>query len=300
MKITTYIIAALLSFPSLNLASQDLTIDNILADGAEMVKIRGGFSFTEGPAVHPDGRIFFTDQPNNKIYIWDESDGITGFNVDGERSNGLWITNEGDLIACADLHNRLLKIDMQGNKTILAEGYEGKHLNGPNDVWVHPGGNIYFSDSYYQRPWWKEGHTQAQDERAVYCVKENGKLLRVAEGFKMPNGLIGTPDGKYLYVADINAKETWRYDIQSNGKLSNKTFFAKEGSDGMTIDNLGNVYFTTGPVVLIIDPNGNKVGEIPVPENPANVVFGGKDRDVLFITARTSVYRIDTKVRGAY
>ncbi|MGC9341204.1 MAG: SMP-30/gluconolactonase/LRE family protein [Bacteroidales bacterium] len=300
MKITTPLIAALFLIPGITLYSQTLTVDDILADGAEMVKIKSGFRFTEGPAVHPDGRVFFTDQPNNKIYIWDESDEITEFEVEGERANGMWITKDGKLITCSDLHNRLLKIDMEGNKTILAEEYKGKHLNGPNDVWVNPEGYIYFSDSYYQRPWWEEGHTQLQDQRAVYCVKDNGKLIRVAEGFQMPNGLIGTPDGKYLYVADINAKETWRYDIESNGKLSNKTFFAKEGSDGMTIDNLGNVYFTTGPVVLIIDPDGNKVGEIPVPENPANVVFGGKDRDILFITARTSVYRIDTKVRGAY
>jgi gluconolactonase len=140
-------------------------------------------------------------------------------------------------------------------------------------VWEHPNGNIYFTDSYYQRTWWEEEHTQVQDERAVYCLKKSGKLIRVTDGFDIPNGIIGTPDGKTLYVADIRAGETWRYDIKTNGKLSNKTFYAKEGSDGMTIDKLGNVYFTTGPAVLIIDPEGNKVGEIRVPENPANVCF---------------------------
>jgi gluconolactonase len=219
--------------------------------------------------------------------------------VEGERSNGLYFSIDGRLIACADYRNKLIKFDMEGNKMVLTDSYDGKHLNGPNDVWEHPGGNIYFTDSYYKRPWWPEGHAQAQDERAVYLVTKKGKLSRVADGYEMPNGIIGTSEGKYLYVADIQAKKTWRYEIQKNGKLKNKTLFAEYGSDGMTIDNQGNVYFTTGPVVLVIDKNGKKVGEIQVPENPANVCFGGKDRDVLFITARTSVYRIKMKVRGA-
>lgn len=300
MKAKNYILAALLIFLVLNLFSQDQSIQDIFTDGAELVKIKNGFTFTEGPAVAADGRIFFTDQPNNKIYIWNESDEISEFEVDGERSNGMWFSKDGQLIACADLNNRLIKIDMRGNKTILAEGYEGKHLNGPNDVWEHPGGNIYFTDSWYKRPWWPEGHTEVQDERAVYCLYKSGKFIRVADGFQNPNGIIGTPDGKTLYIADARAGETWRYDIGNDGKLSNKRFFASEGSDGMTIDNHGNVYFTTGPFVKIIDKKGNKVGEIRVPENPANICFGGKDRDVLFITARTSVYRINTKVKGAY
>ena len=277
---------------------QEEGLHPILAENAELVKIQSGFKFTEGPAVHPDGRVFFTDQPNDKIFIWDESDKIIEFEVDGERSNGLYFSKDGRLIACADYQNKLIKIDMKGNKTILVDGYDGKHLNGPNDVWEHPNGHIFFTDSYYKRPWWPEGHSQVQDERAVYCLTKKGKLMRVADGFEMPNGIIGTPDGKYLYVADINAKETWRYKINNDGTLKNKTIFAKHGSDGMTIDNQGNVYFTTGPTVLIIDKFGNKAGEIVIPENPANVCFGGKNRDVLFITARTSVYRISTKVKG--
>ena len=282
---------------SSSIFSQSKGLKKIVCKNSELIQVQTGFSFTEGPAVAPDGRIFFTDQPNNKIYIWDESDKITEFEVDGERSNGLYFANDGQLIACADYRNKLLKIDMQGNKTTLAEEYKGKHLNGPNDVWQAPNGNIFFTDSYYHRPWWPEGRKQEQDERAVYCVRPAGDLQRVADGYNMPNGIIGTPDGKYLYVAEIRDKKIWRYDIQPDGKLTNKTFFAPEGSDGMTIDNRGNIYLTND-AVSIFNKKGGKTGEIEIPERPANICFGGKKRNILFITARKSVYKIETKVKG--
>ncbi len=298
MKNTTNpLIVLCLILTSFTAFSQSKVEKKIIAENAELIRVQTGFSFTEGPAVASDGRIFFTDQPNNKIYIWNEKDEITEFEVDGERSNGLYFAIDGQLIACADYRNKLLKIDMEGNKTILAEGYDGKHLNGPNDVWQSPNGNIFFTDSYYQRPWWPEGHKQEQDERAVYCVTPSGDFFRVADGYNMPNGIIGTPDGKHLYVAEIRDKKIWRYDIQPNGKLTNKTFFAPEGSDGMTIDNKGNVYLTND-AVSIFNKKGKKLGEIEIPERPANICFGGKERNILFITARKSVYKIETKVKG--
>ena len=269
----------------------------LVKKGAEIQKISSGFAFTEGPAVDKDGRIFFTDQPNNKIYIWNEDDEITEFQVDGERSNGLYFTANGDLVSCADDRNKLVKIDMNGQKTVLADNFEGKHLNGPNDLWIHPNGNIYITDSYYHRPWWPEGQQQVQDERAVYCVKTNGEISRVATDFKMPNGIIGTPDGKILYVADINDGKIWQYTIQEDGSLSDKTFFAPEGSDGMTIDHQGNVYLTN-QAISVFSKEGKKLETIKVAEQPANVCFGGKNRKTLFITARTSVYKLQMTVKG--
>jgi gluconolactonase len=272
-------------------------LQKIVAKDATVEKIASGYKFTEGPAVDRHGRIFFTDQPNDKIYIWEEGKEITVFEVEGERSNGLYFNKEGELVSCADFRNKLIKIDMEGKKTVLVDEFEGKHLNGPNDLWIHPNGNIYFTDSYYHRPWWPEGHEQVQDERAVYLLKTNGELSRVAAEYKMPNGIIGSPDGKTLYVADINDKKTWQYAIQPDGSLSDKTFFAPEGSDGMTVDNRGNVYLTND-AVSVFSKKGEKLGNIEIPERPANVVLGGKEGNILFVTARTSVYVLKMKVKG--
>ncbi len=288
----------LFSYLSLSTSAQKpAQLSKIIKPNAQVEKIASGFSFTEGPAPDQKGQVYFTDQPNNKIYIWNENDEITEFEVDGERANGLYFDRDGQLVACADYRNKLIKIDLEGNKTVLADGYDDNHLNGPNDLWIHPNGNIYITDSYYHRPWWPEGQVQAQDERAVYCVTPQGKMSRVADGFVMPNGIIGTPDGSTLYVADINDKKIWKYDIQQDGSLTNKTFFAPEGSDGMTIDHQGNVYLTN-QAVSVYSKDGEKLGAIQIPEQPANVCFGGKNQKILFVTARTSVYKLMMKVMG--
>ncbi len=275
--------------------AQDLS--SLIAKGSEVEKVASGFSFTEGPAVAPNGEIFFTDQPNNAIHIWNEKKGIRPFNVDGERANGLYFNAGGDLVACADYRNKLIRISMDGKKTVLADTYQGKHLNGPNDLWIHPNGTIYITDSYYHRDWWPEGHKQEQPCRGVYCVYPDRDMIRVIDDFKMPNGIIGTPDGKILYVADIQDGKTWKYTINEDGTLSDKTFFAPEGSDGMTIDQKGNVYLTN-KAVSVFAPDGHKIGALAIPEQPANVTFGGKDRKTLFVTARTSVYKIRMNVKG--
>ncbi len=170
-------------------------------------------------------------------------------------------------------------------------------MNGPNDLWITPQGGIYFTDPYYHRNYWEEGHAEEQDVRGVYYLSPEGRLIRVIDDYKQPNGIVGTPDGKTLYVADINDRKIWRYDIQPDGTLANKHLFAPNGSDGMTIDNQGNVYLTMGKI-WVYSPQGELIEEIEVPENPSNVCFGGKRRDVLFITARTSVYSLKMRVRG--
>lgn len=267
---------------------------SFIAKGRQVEKVATGYAFTEGPAVNGKGEIYFTDQPNDKIYIWNEKNGIHEFQVEGERSNGLYFAADGQLVSCADYRNKLIKIAMDGTKTVLVDNYQGKHLNGPNDLWIHPNGNIYITDSYYHRDWWPEGQVQAQDCRGVYLVKPNGEITRVIDDYKMPNGIIGSPDGKTLFVADIADGKTWKYTIEPDGLLSNKSFFAPEGSDGMTIDKNGNVYLTNS-AVSVFSPEGEKLGAISVPERPANVCFGGKKRAILFITARTSVYKISMK-----
>ena len=273
--------------------------DNQLFDKSSMVtKVRGGYTFTEGPSVAPDGRVFFTDQPNDKIHVWSEkNNSITTFLQHCERSNGTFFNKKGELVACADLHNRLVVFDMNGKMKIIAENYNGQPLNAPNDLWIAPNGGIYFSDPYYARDYWEPGHQEIQDKRGVYYLNPEGKITRVIDDFKQPNGLIGTPDGKTLYVSDINDRKIWKYDIKSDGSLANKVFFAPEGSDGMTIDQQGNIYLTN-KYVSVFDKTGKKITNIEVPEQPSNVCFGGKKRNILFITARTSVYTLKMNVRG--
>ena len=269
----------------------------LIAKNAKIEKAAEGFKFTEGPAVAPDGKIYFTDQPNNQIHVWDENEGVSLWLEGTGRSNGMYFNSKGQLVTCADEKNQLAYFDKNKKLVVIHEGYKGNHLNAPNDLWIDPAGGIYFSDPYYHRPWWPEGHKEIQDTRGVYYVKPGGGIISVIDDFETPNGLIGTPDGKTLYVADIQAKKTWKYDIQPDGTLSNKTFFAPNGSDGMTIDNKGNVYLTSGKV-WVYNPKGELIKEIEFPERPANICFGGKDRKTLFVTARKGVYTLRMKVKG--
>ena len=281
------------------LSQENKQTQNLIAEDAKVTKVGSGYAFTEGPSVAPDGRVFFTDQPNDKIYIWSEKGTISTFMQSCERSNGTYFNKKGELVACADLHNRLIVFGMDGKQRTIAENYDGQPLNAPNDIWIAPNGGIYFSDPYYARDYWEPGRKEMQDKRGVYYLNPEGKVIRVIDDYKQPNGLIGTPDGKTLYVSDIDDRKIWKYDIQADGTLANKTFFAPEGSDGMTIDNLGNVYLTNR-YVSVFDKSGKKITNIEVPEMPANICFGGKNRDILFITARTSVYTLKMKVKGVY
>ena len=174
----------------------------------------------------------------------------------------------------------------------------GKLLNAPNDVWVRTDGGLYFTDPFYKRDYWKRGPKE-QDKQAVYYLSPEGKLSRVDGDYRQPNGIIGTPDGKTLYVADIGANKTYRYDIESDGALNNRKEFCAQGSDGMTIDEAGNIYLT-GRGVAVYDKSGRKVAQIDVPEGwTANVCFGGKDMKTLFITASKGLYAVKMNVKGA-
>jgi gluconolactonase len=292
------IIVILLLSATLTGQSKDRKTKNQLFAEDEKVLLAGsGYSFTEGPSVAADGSVYFTDQPNNKIDIWHEDGSISTFTRNSDRANGTFFNSKGELVACADLHNRLVSYAADKQIKTLAENYNGKHFNGPNDLWIAPGGGIYFTDPYYHRDYWMNGHTELQDTRGVYYLDPKGKVTRVVDDFKQPNGLIGTSDGKTLYVSDINDRKIWKYNVNADGSLSNKTYFAPEGSDGMTIDKKGNVYLTNR-FVSVYNPKGENIAKIAVPEQPSNLCFGGKKRNILFITARTSVYILKMKVRG--
>jgi len=272
----------------------------IIAPGAKVQKLSGGFKFTEGPAADAHGNVFFTDQPNNRILKWSIDGKLTTFHDSPGRANGLYFDKKGNLLACADLNNELWSIDMQGNATVLVRDYKGKKLNGPNDLWEDPKGGIYFTDPFYKRPYWNRGPME-QDGKHVYYLKPNRKdLIRVTNDLVTPNGIIGTPDGKLLYVADLGDKKTYVYNTNADGTLSNKKLFCPMGSDGMTIDNEGNIYLT-GRGVTVFNSAGEKIERIPIDAGwTANVCFGGEDRHTLFITAQTSLYSLRMRVKGVY
>jgi gluconolactonase len=216
------------------------------------------------------------------------------------RANGLFMDSAGNLYACADERNELWKIDPSGAVTVLVKEFEGKRLNGPNDLWIDPKGGIYFTDPYYQRDYWAHKSMPQDGQHVYYLTPDRSRLIRVATGFQQPNGIAGTPDGRRLYIADIRAQRTWVYDIQPDGSLAGKRLFTEMGSDGMTIDEEENVYLT-GKGVTVFNVRGQQIDFIETPgKRPANVAFGGPDRKTLFITARDSLFSVRMRVRGAY
>jgi gluconolactonase len=280
------------------LSAQSLAADSkIIAPGATLQKLSGGFSFTEGPACDAQGNVFFTDQPTNRILKWSIDGKLSTFMEPCGRANGLSFDHKGNLWACADEKNELWRISPAGEVAVVVKDYQGKLLNGPNDVWIRPSGGLYFTDPYYKRPYWNRGPKE-MDECVYYLPASEKDLVRVIDDLKQPNGIIGTPDGKLLYVADIGAGKTYRYAIQPDGSLTEKKLFCELGSDGMTIDSDGNIYLT-GKGVTVFDPSGKKIEHIDVQEAwSANVCFGGKDRQTLFITASKGLYGLRMNVKG--
>jgi len=271
----------------------------IIAPGSKVEKLADGFLFTEGPAADAQGNVFFTDQPNDRICKWTVNGKLEGVMKPCGRSNGLYFDKNGSLLACADMDNELWSIGMNGKVTVLVKDYKGKKLNGPNDLWPDPKGGIYFTDPLYKRPYWTRDPAMQQDGQHVYYLAPDRKTLtRVAEDLVQPNGIIGTPDGRYLYVADIGDKKTYRYRTNADGTLADKKLFCSMGSDGMTIDNEGNIYLT-GKGVTVFNPAGEKIENIPIDAGwTANVTFGGADGHTLFITAQKSLYTIRMRVKG--
>ena len=268
----------------------------VVAPEATLQLLADGFSFTEGPAADRNGNVFFTDQPNNRIWRYGTNGNLAIFMEPAGRANGLYFDQQGRLIACADERYELWRIGMDRKVEKLAVNYRDSLFNGPNDVWVSPTGTIYFTDPYYQRDYWNR-NTPDLTAEALYMYRD-GKVSRLDDQFKRPNGIVGTQDGKFLYVADIGDNKTYRYAVRRDGSLTDRQVFAPQGSDGMTIDEDGNIYLT-GKGIHVYSPTGEKIEHIDVPANwTANVCFGGANRDLLFITASDKVFTLQMAVRG--
>jgi gluconolactonase len=281
--------------------------DSPVAPGAVPVKLADGFAFTEGCTSDNHGDVFFIDQPNNAILKWTFDGGESKGNYAGGKlstfmkpsnySNGMSFDKAGNLIACADEKNELWSITPNGKVTVLIKDYNGKLLNGPNDVWIRPDGNMYLTDPLYKRDWWKglrEPTVQQPGEYVYYFDVAAKKLIPVITDFKKPNGIIGTPDGKTLYVSDIGSNKTWSFAIAPDGSLSDKKPFCNEGSDGMTIDSDGNVYISNRGVT-IYDKFGKRLDHIAAPEWVGNTCFGGRDGHTLFMAVSKSIYAIQMR-----
>lgn len=283
------LIAVAIAWPSASYAS------DLVASEAKPVKLAGGFKFTEGPAVAANGDVYFTDIPNNRIHKWSVSEKkLSTFAEESNGANGLYFADDGSLYACQGNAKRVVAYTPDGSDTSsLAKRYDGKKFNKPNDLWIDAKGGVYFSDPNY-------GNKElSQDGMHVYYIQPgNGDVVRVADGFKTPNGLIGTPDGSMLYIADIGDGKIYRYAIQEDGTLKERKLFCESGSDGMTLDQHGNVYLTAGSV-KVFSPMGEQIADLKFPERPANVVFGGKELKTLYVTARTGFYSLDMAVTGA-
>ncbi|MHC4403998.1 MAG: family 16 glycoside hydrolase [Planctomycetota bacterium] len=271
----------------------------VVPEGAQVKKLADGFRFTEGPAVGPDGRVYFSDVPNERIMVFDFATGKVTVHREGSgRANGLMFTPAGALIACEGGARQLTR-QFQDEITVLADGLDGNRLNSPNDLALDGKGGIYFTDPRYGS---RDG--MEMEVEGVYYVPRRGELKRVVGDLARPNGLVLSLDGKTLYVADNGAKTIVAFTVEPDGSLAGGRPFAEMdadapgGGDGMTLDCRGNVYCAGQGHVWIWNPEGGLVAKIAVPESPANCTFAGPEGKTLFITARTGIYAVELNVCG--
>lgn len=269
-----------------------------LVEPGEPKRIATGFVATEGPVWHPDGYLLFSDIPGNTIYKWTPDGKVVKFRSPSGNSNGLTFDKHGRFIACENSNRRVSRTELDGTIVTLANEYQGKRLNSPNDVVVRSDGSIYFTDPTYGLSGMKELSFQG-----VYRILPDGKTLELLEkDLYSPNGLAFSPDEKVLYVADTQGSSSiYAFDIKPDGTLANRRGFVKYAGhpDGIKVDVKGNLYVTTNLYrVNVYDSTGKRLGDIATPEITRNCAFGGPDNKTLFITAMTSVYRVQLKIAG--
>ena len=268
--------------------------DSLVEAGSQVVKLHGCFSFVEGPVSDSNGNIYFSDIPENLTYRWSTDGELSVFRENTGAANGLIFDRKGNLLSCEGGAQRITSMDADGNITVVADKYEGKRLNSPNDLWIDAAGGFYFTDPRYSFG----AYPVEQDGEHVYYVSpDRSSIKRVVDDMEKPNGVIGSLDGKKLYVADTTG-EVFEFDVHNDATLGGKKLFANQGSDGMTMDEHGNLYLTWAAGVTIYNPKGEKLEVIEVPEMPANAGFGGVDGRTLFITARTGLYAVKMTVKG--
>lgn len=265
----------------------------VVAPGAKVEKLADGFQFTEGPACHRgQGDVYFTDIPNNRIHRWSQGE-LSTYVEDSGGANGLIFDRAGNLLICEGGNRRVTRLSSGKQQSVVADAYDGKKLNSPNDLWVHMSGGVYFTDPRYG----DESDVEQDGYHVYYVASRSSDVKRVIDDLEKPNGVIGTRHPYRLFVADAGAGKTYVYDIERDGSLSNRKLFAPQGSDGLALDERGNLYLTDEGI-SVYNPAGEKIAAIEVPERPSNMTFCGEDRKTLFITARTGLYAVKMNVAG--
>jgi gluconolactonase len=275
------------------LAQENPPLIPLVAQGAQVTQLAEGFIFTEGPACDAEGNVFFSDVRDCKTYKWSVDGKLSTFRENTLETNGMYFDADGNLICCEVVGRKVSRVTPDGKATTIVDQYDGKKFNSPNDVWIDPSGGFYFTDPRY-----RDMDGVEQDGFHVYYVAAGGtQAVRVIKDLVKPNGIVGTRDGKTLYVADHGDSKTYAYAITSPGRLGQRWLLTAHGSDGMTLDEQGNIYLTDDDVD-VFNAKGEKVTTIEVPGKASNVVFGGKDRRTLFITANNRLYSVKMNVKG--
>lgn len=281
---------------------------SLVADGAKVTKLASGMKFTEGPVWLPrEKKLVFSDIPNSKLMQWSKADGLSVYR-ESEQANGNILDLQGRIISCQHRARNLIRIEADGSTTVLADRFDGKRFNSPNDVAVRSDGTLWFTDP----PWGLTGAHEIPGHWVYKLDPQTGKMDVIHKHLAMPNGIVFSPDETRIYIADTGGHKRHPdpefhklpasiqcHEIGKDGKLGRKLFQIDSGSDGMAVDVKGNLYTTHGGKVHVFDADGQKLEQIDVPEGPANVCFGGDDFKTLFITARTSLYAVQMKVAGA-
>lgn len=272
----------------------------IVPEGAGVKKLAGGMKFLEGPVwMDREDALIFSNIPGEQLKRWSERDGLSTFREHTHEANGNCVDRQGRLITCEGLARRVTRTEKDGSITVLADRYEGKRFNSPNDVVVKSDGTVWFSDPDYAL----RDKPREVDGLHVYRLDlKHKQITPVVNDCDKPNGLCFSPDEKRLYVADSGKPHLIRvYDVQRNGTLTNSRVFCVIDNglpDGIRCDRKGRVFSSAGDGVQIFSPSGGLIGKILVPESPANLAFGGKDHKTLYIAARSSLYSITLMVKG--
>jgi gluconolactonase len=273
-------------------------IDPLMGRG-DLEKVRGGFMFTEGPVwIASKGLLLFSDIPADTIHQLQPPATVTVFRMPSGRSNGLGLDTQGRLIASEGDNRRVSRTLADGSVETVADRWQGRRLNSPNDNITRSDGTIYFTDPPYGVP---TGQARELDFQGVFRVDPAGTLHLESRAMNRPNGVALSPDEKTLYVDDTADGLVRKFPVMPDGSLGPPMMFVPAtggGGDGMAMDDAGNLYVTTNAGVTVYNPSGMSWGTIPLPEVPTNCTFGGPDRKTLYITAPTSLYRLTLKIPG--
>jgi gluconolactonase len=268
----------------------------------EVKKVHGNFQFTEGPAADREGNLYFSDVAGNKLYKVDAKGDLSVLLDPSNHTNGLMCNAAGNIVAC-EMDGRLIEVNPKTKEVkSLADGYEGKRFNAPNDLVIDRDGGIYFTDPHFRAPM-----PLPQGVRAFYYRAPDGKVTRLGVVETAPNGVILSPDEKTLYIIPSMQAEMLAFPVEAPGKLgAQRTFCTLKqatgktagGGDGLTIDTQGNLYITSALGVQVFSPSGSHLGIIEFPEQPANCTFAGPGNKTLYATARTSLYAVPMEATG--